>query len=187
MKVLRKTLRKQELFPQLLRDPLALTVTPAEADTRIIMRLCVCLLWSCLLWKYFAFLTNSGRFVECLWVTRNWLKIHKIAAMGQRLQKVFENPVSLDTLPLIFLALLYAFPYFLHWCYLNSGGRKGNQKEQENCFNKVHICVPVCFVVVLKYLYSSIISRPEKVSKSPWGDIFCFLFKLNVHRLSFDV
>ena len=199
-------------------------------------------------------------------------------------------------------------PYFLHWSYLNSGGRKGNQKEQENCFNKVHICVPVCFVVVLKYLsvssvqfsrsvvsdslrphepqhtrppcpsptsgvlpnpcplsrwchpaisssvvpfsscpqsfpasgslqmsqlfvsggqsiavsasksvlpmntqdwsplgwtgwislqskglsryeyvYSSVISLPEKVSKSPQGDIFCFLFRLNVHRLSCDV
>ena len=34
--------------------------------------------------------------------------------MGQVLQKVlFENPVSLDTLPLILLALLYPCPYFL--------------------------------------------------------------------------
>ena len=48
-------------------------------------------------------------------------------------------------------------PYFLHWCYLNSGGRKGNQKEQESCFNKVQTCVPGCFVVVLKYLsFSSV-------------------------------
>ena len=61
-------------------------------------------------------------------------------------------------------------PYFLHWSYLNSGGRKGNQKEQENCFNKVHICVPVCFVVVLKYLSVSSVQSLNRVwlFATPW-------------------
>ena len=35
-----------------------------------------------------------------------------------------------------------------------------------------------------EYVCSSVISLPEKLSKSPCGDVFCFLFKLNVHRLS---
>ena len=61
-------------------------------------------------------------------------------------------------------------PYFLHWSYLNSGGRKGNQKEQENCFNKVHICMPVCFVVVLKYLSGSSVQSLNRVRlfATPW-------------------
>ena len=113
IKVLRKTLREQELVPQLLRDP---PDVKWYQQKQIQELCCVYVSAFCdhVLLKYFVFLTDSGRFVECLWVTRNWFKIHKIAATWQMLQKVlFENPVSLDILPLILLAFLYACPYFL--------------------------------------------------------------------------
>ena len=114
MKVLRKTLRKQELVPQLLRDPPTAVKWYQQKQIQELCCAYVSVFCDHVLLKYFVFLTDSGRFVECLWVTREWFKIHKIAATGQMLQKVlFENPVSLDTLPLILLALHYVCPYFL--------------------------------------------------------------------------